>query len=83
MKYGLKTTKVVIGIILIVQIICLIAIHEMYDLQISARIYYILLAALSLNFIIILLMNWDSLFLKYSQLLLKISMVIGLSTLFL
>jgi len=83
MKYGLKTTKIIIGIILIVQIICLIAIHEMYDVQISARIYYILLSALSLNFIIVLLMNWDSLFLKYSQTLLKISMVIGLSTLFL
>jgi len=83
MKYGLTKTKIIIGVILIVQVLCLIAAHEMYDLYISTTIYYVLLAALSLNCIIILLMSKNSLFLKYTQPLLKISMIIGLSTLFL
>ena len=83
MKYGLTTTKIIIGTILIVQLLCLITAHEMYNLNISTTIYYVLLAALSLNCIIVLLMSKNSLFLKYSQPLLKISMIIGLSTLFL
>jgi 4-hydroxybenzoate polyprenyltransferase len=83
MKYGLKITKIIISFILIFQIICLILVHEIYQLELSEWTYYILFIALSLNLLIMALMIKNELFLKYSQSLIKISMVIGLSTLFL
>ena len=83
MKYGLKITKIIIGFILIFQIICLILVHEIYQLELSEWTYYILFMALSLNLLIVALMIKNELFLKYSQGLLKISMLIGLSALFL
>lgn len=82
MKYGLKTTKGIIGMILIVQIACLLIAPAIFDLQLGDWTFCILLIALSLNILIIALMAKNELFLKFSQGLLKLSMLIGLSALF-
>lgn len=82
MKYGLKTSKVIIGMILIAQIACLLISPVIFDLQLSDWTFCILLIALSLNILIIALMAKNELFLKFSQGLLKLSMLIGLSALF-
>ena len=82
MKYGLKTTKSIISMILIVQIACLLIAPAIFDLQLGDWTFCILLIALSLNILIIALMAKNELFLKFSQGLLKLSMLIGLSALF-
>ncbi len=83
MKYGMKTTKIIIAVILLIQILCLLIVNEVYTIHITSTVYYVLIAALSVNFIIVLMMRKNSLFLKFSEPLLKISMLIGASTLFL
>ena len=82
MKYGLKMTKIIISIILITQIACLITFTELFNFRLEDWAFYILLIALSLNIFIIILMANNELFLKFSQALLKVSMLIGLSVLF-
>lgn len=82
MTYGLKTTKLIIAIILSLQIIILNLIYPVYELKIGEWTYYILMIALSINFLIMILMLKNELFVKYSQSLLKLSMLIGLSALF-
>ena len=82
MKYGLNMTKRIIGVILITQIVCLITFTELFNFWLEDWAFYILLIALSLNIFIIILMANNELFLKFSQALLKVSMLIGLSVLF-
>ena len=82
MTYGLKTTKLIIAIILCLQIIILNVVYPIYELKIGEWTYSILMLALSLNFLILILMFKNELFVKYSQSLLKLSMLIGLSALF-
>ena len=82
MTYGLKTTKLIIAIILSLQIIILNIIYLIYELKIGEWTYYILTLALSLNIIIMILMLKNEPFVKYGQSLLKLSMMIGLSALF-
>ena len=82
MTYGLKTTKLIIAIILSLQIIILNVFYPIYELKIGEWTYSILMLALSLNFLILILMFKNELFVKYSQSLLKLSMLIGLSALF-
>lgn len=82
MKYGLKITKRIIGMILITQIACLITFTELFNFWLEDWVFYTLLIALSLNIFIIILMANNNLFLKFSQALLKLSMLIGLSALF-
>jgi 4-hydroxybenzoate polyprenyltransferase len=82
MKYGLKTTKLIIAIILSLQIIILNVVYPIYELKIGEWTYSILMLALSLNLFIMILMLKNELFVKYSQSLLKLSMLIGLSALF-
>lgn len=82
MKYGLNMTKRIIGVILITQIACLITFTELFNFWLEDWAFSILLIALSLNIIIIILMANNELFLKFSQALLKLSMLIGLSALF-
>ena len=82
MKYGLKMTKRIIGMILITQIVCLITFTELFNFWLEDWAFYILLISLSLNILIIILMANNELFLKFSQALLKLSMLIGLSALF-
>ena len=82
MKYGLKTTKTIVALILSIQILILNIVYPIYELKIGQWTYYILLIALSLNLLIMILMLKNDLFVKYSQSLLKLSMLIGLSALF-
>ena len=82
MKYGLKTTKTIVALILSIQILILNIVYPIYELKIGQWTYYILLIALSLNLLIMILMLKNDFFVKYSQSLLKLSMLIGLSALF-
>ena len=82
MKFGIKNTKKIIGLILVTEIGLFFMIIERLQLNLSWSGFITLTVALMINILILMLMYQKDAFIKYCDSLLKLSMVLGLSTLY-
>lgn len=82
MKFGIKNTQKLIGLILLAEIGLFYMILERLQLNMSWSGFSTLTIALMINILILMLMYQKDLFIKYCDSLLKLSMAIGLSTLY-
>lgn len=81
-KYGSMKTRYIVGLILITEIIFLLMFPWAYSIPLEGSAYVAVAIAMILNICILLLIANEKLFMNYSQGLLKLSMVIGLSALY-
>jgi 4-hydroxybenzoate polyprenyltransferase len=81
-KFGIKKTQSIIGFILLIEIALFSFCLDRLELQLSLGSFILFSVALSINILILILMYKKELFVKYCDFLLKLSMVIGLSTLY-
>ena len=82
MKFGIKNTQKIIGLILVAEIGLFFMIIERLQLNLSWSGFITLTVALMINILILMLMYQKDVFIKYCDSLLKLSMVLGLSTLY-
>ena len=81
-KYGLQRTKVVVAIIVLIQFLFLILDLIFHDLILVPKAQIAVVTALCIDLVILALMMKDELFVKYSQRLFKLAMVVGLCALY-
>ena len=81
-RYGSIKTRYIVGSIITTEIICLLVGSWSYSIPIEKSAYTAIAIALILNLCILLIIRNEKLFMNYSQSLLKLSMVIGLSALY-
>lgn len=81
-KYGSMKTRYIVGLIIITEIIFLLMFPWAYSIPLEGSAYVALAIALIFNLCILLIIRNEKLFMNYSQSLLKLSMVIGLSALY-
>mgnify|MGYP001176262023 CR=1 FL=1 len=81
-KYGLKRTKVIVAMIILIQFLCLAIDLLFHDLFLVPKAQIAVIIALTIDLIVLILMIKDELFVKYSQRLFKLAMVVGLSALY-
>ena len=81
-KFGIRKTQRVIGFILLIEIALFSFYLERLELHLSLGSFILFSVALSLNILILILMYKKEFFIKYCDSLLKLSMAIGLSTLY-
>jgi len=82
-KFGLKNTQRIIGLILLLEITLFSFCINHLELQLNTGGFILFSTAISINILILLLMYQKDIFIKYCDFLLKLSMAIGLSTLYL
>ena len=82
-KFGLKNTQRIIGLILLLEITLFSFCIDRLELQLNTGGFILFSTAVSINILILLLMYQKDIFNKYCDFLLKLSMAIGLSTLYL
>ena len=81
-KYGLQRTKVIVGTIILIQFLFLVIDLVFHDLFLVPKAQIAVIIALTIDVVIIALMTKNELFVKYSQRLFKLAMVVGLSALY-
>ena len=81
-KFGITKTQRIIGFILLVEIALFSFYIDRLQLHLSLGSFILFSVALSINLLILTLMYKKELFIKYCDSLLKLSMAIGLSTLY-
>ena len=81
-KFGIRNTQRIIGFILFVEIALFSFFLNNLQLHLSEESFILFSIALGINFLIIMLIYKNDLFVKYCDSLLKLSMVMGLSTLY-
>jgi len=81
-KYGLQRTKVVVATIVLIQFLFLILDLIFHDLILVPKAQIAVVTALCIDLVILALMMKDELFVKYSQRLFKLAMVVGLCALY-
>ena len=81
-KFGIKNTQRIIGFILLIEITLFSFYMDRLELHLNTGGLILFSTAVSINILILLLMYQKDIFLKYCDFLLKLSMTIGLSTLY-
>ena len=81
-KFGIRNTQRIIGFILLVEIALFTFCLDHLLLYLTQGSFILFSIALGINFLIIMLIYKNDLFVKYCDSLLKLSMVMGLSTLY-
>ena len=81
-KFGIRNTQRIIGFILLVEIALFTFCLDHLQLHLTQGSFILFSIALGINFLIIMLIYKNDLFVKYCDSLLKLSMVMGLSTLY-
>ena len=81
-KYGLQKTKVFVATIIVIQFLFLVIDLVFNDLFLVPKAKIAVIFALTIDVVILMLMIKDELFVKYSQRLFKLAMVVGLSALY-
>ena len=81
-KFGIRNTQRIIGFILLVEIALFTFCLDHLQLHLTKGSFILFSIALGINFLIIMLIYKNDLFVKYCDSLLKLSMVMGLSTLY-
>lgn len=81
-KYGSMKTRYFVGLILITEMLCLLIGNLVYGLELETSAYIAITIALILNLCILIILSDERRFTSYSQRILKLSMVIGLSALY-
>ena len=82
-KFGITKTQTVIGFILLIEIVLFSFYIDLLQLHLSLGSFILFSVAISINILILILMYEKELFIKYCDYLLKLSMAVGLSTLYL
>ena len=81
-KYGLQRTKFVVAMIILIQFLCLAIDLVFHDLFLVPKAQIAFIIALIIDGVILMLMLKEELFVKYSQRLFKLAMVVGLCALY-